>query len=164
MIFVACSPLHRHTVPSLTHTHTCTCSRTAQLPLPLQISNIYEFQDAEEYGCTAPALPAVKFCNNLSMYDCKAAGFHSREAHVRIGSDVAAPPLPPASPLAPSKSVGGSSSPASPLSPGAGAPNLLTDQDMPVALTATLLLGNELGRCVLPEALFRVRRYTIPNP
>jgi hypothetical protein len=116
----------------------CACTAQPPTPPPPQISHIYEFQDAEEY-------------------DCKAVGFHPREAHVRIGSDVSSPALASASPLAFSK---GSSS-GSPSGPAAGAPNLLTDQEQPISLTATLLLGNDLGRCVLPEALFRVRRYDL---
>jgi hypothetical protein len=42
-----------------------------------------------------------------------------------------------------------------------GAPVLNTDRQEPIALTATLLLGNDFGRCELPEALFRVRRYDL---
>jgi hypothetical protein len=44
---------------------------------------------------------------------------------------------------------------------GVGAPVLNTEREEPIPLTATLLLGNELGRCELPECLFRVRRYNL---
>ena len=42
-----------------------------------------------------------------------------------------------------------------------GAPVLNTEREEPISLTATLLLGNEFGRCELPETLFRVRRYDL---
>ena len=98
-------------------------------------------------------------------YDAKAQGIHPFGARVRIGHDIYGSPtgLAPASPLALRHGVGESSA----LTPvccdgkGSGAPVLNTEREEHVSLTATLLLGNEFGRCELPESLFRVRRYDL---
>ncbi len=112
----------------------------------LQISEIYDFQDAEEY-------------------DAKTQGHHPLEARVRIGSEVHGSPQTSAttSPLV-SRQAGVERSVNNAVSADAkadGAPVLNTDREEPISLTATLLLGNEYGRCELPEALFRVRRYDL---
>ncbi len=113
---------------------------------PPQISEVYDFQDAEEY-------------------DAKAQGIHSLQSRVRIGKDIYGSPssLPPAPTLI-SRQACGESSPVMSAGcdgKGLGAPILNTEREEPISLTATLLLGNELGRCELPECLFRVRRYNL---
>jgi hypothetical protein len=111
-----------------------------------QISDVYDVQDAEEY-------------------DAKAQGIHPLGARVRIGHDIYGSPtvLAPASPLAPRHGVGDSSAftPVCCDGKGSGAPVLNTEREEQISLTATLLLGNEFGRCELPESLFRVRRYDL---
>ncbi len=126
-------------------------SSTTFLPHPLtlasavapQISDVYEFQDAEEF-------------------DAKAQGHHPRDARVRLCSGAGSSPHSPAvaSPLAP-RPAALERSAASMDAKADGAPVLNTDRQEPIALTATLLLGNDFGRCELPEALFRVRRYDL---
>lgn len=110
-----------------------------------QISEIYEFQGAEEF-------------------DCKAEGHHPLESRVRLGNDrYGYPASAPTSPLAPRQAAaaGSPGSPAAADTKGDGAPTMGTDRDEPIALTSVLLLGNEFGRCELPEVLFRVRRYDL---
>jgi hypothetical protein len=114
-----------------------------------QISDVYDVQDAEEY-------------------DAKAQGIHPLGVRVRIGHDIYGSPTgsAPASPLALRHGVGESSAVTSPGhvccdGKGSGAPVLNTEREEQISLTATLLLGNEFGRCELPESLFRVRRYDL---
>ncbi len=105
-----------------------------------QISEIYEFQGAEEF-------------------DCKAEGHHPLESRVRLGNDrYGCTGSAPTSPLALRGSPG---SPVTADTKGDGAPAMSTDREEPIALTSVLLLGNEFGRCELPEVLFRVRRYDL---
>jgi hypothetical protein len=118
----------------------------------LQISDVYGFQDAEEY-------------------DAKAVGSHPLQARVRIGSDIYGSPgsLPSASTGTPTLRPGlkensastHTSMPIGSDGKGTGAPVLITEREEPISLTATLLLGNEFGRCELAECLFRVRRYDL---
>ena len=108
-----------------------------------QISDVYDFQDAEEY-------------------DAKAQGHHPREARVRIVNNTYgnSASFAAASPVGP-RLEGAAGAAASGDAKADGAPVLNTDREEPISLTATLLLGNEFGRCELPEALFRVRRYDL---
>jgi hypothetical protein len=104
-------------------------------------------------------------CQDAEEFDAKAQGFHPRNARVCISNDSrgSTAPLPPAA-SPPLSGVGSDNSPvklASPDSKSGGVPVLLTERVQPLRLTATLLLGNELGRCEVPEVLFRVRRYDL---
>ena len=88
-----------------------------------QISEIYEFQGAEEF-------------------DCKAEGHHPLVSRVRLGNDRCGyPSNAPTSPLALRQAgvSGAAGSPGSPMTAdtkGDGAPIMSTDRDEPIALTS----------------------------
>jgi hypothetical protein len=82
-----------------------------------------------------------------------------RIGHERYGHSTSSP----SSPLA-LRQAGSAGSPGNAVTSDAkddGAPSLNTERNEPIALTSVLLLGNDIGRCDLPEVLFRVRRYDL---
>jgi hypothetical protein len=121
------------------------CAPAPSCPHLSQISEIYEFQDAEEY-------------------DAKAEGFHPRDARVILGSHAhgsSPSPLAVSSFIPRQAGAERNATNAGSVDAQDAAPVLNTEREEPIPLIATLLLGNEFGRCELPEPLFRVRRYDL---